>query len=363
MPGAEKDTCPVSCFTMRKRLSLMTKIGITTTVPIEILLAAGYQPVDLNNVFINAPDPERLVTVAERAGFPLNCCSWIKGIYGVGMESGIDTVLCVTTGDCSNTIMLMEVLKLRGLKAIPFAYPDQPDARQMQHALEALAERLGTTLKAANKVRDELKPCRQLAHTLDRLTWQEGLVSSLENHFWLVSASDFNQDHHRYASQLQELITSCYQRSPYPEDMLRLAYIGVPSVYGRDLYRYLERNGARVVFNEIQRQFAMPEPGNSLAEQYSGYTYPYSIYHRLKDIATELGRRRIDGVIHYVQAFCHRGIGDIIFRDALKLPILTLEGNDDFFLNQHIKTRIEAFIDMVRRSPKRLKYNKQALRK
>ncbi|GAI09778.1 unnamed protein product, partial [marine sediment metagenome] len=30
----------------------MKKIGITTTVPVEILLAAGYQPVDLNNVFI-----------------------------------------------------------------------------------------------------------------------------------------------------------------------------------------------------------------------------------------------------------------------------------------------------------------------
>jgi benzoyl-CoA reductase/2-hydroxyglutaryl-CoA dehydratase subunit BcrC/BadD/HgdB len=340
----------------------MIKIGITTTVPIEVLLAADYQTVDLNNVFISDPNPERLVRIAERAGFPLNCCSWIKGIYGVCMESGIDTVLCVTTGDCSNTIMLMEVLKLKGLKAIPFAYPDQPDIEQMQHTLGKLAERLGTTLEEAEKVIDRLKPCRELAHTLDYITWQEGLVSGFENHLWLVSASDFNQDHHEYFNQLQELITSCYQRSPYPEDMLRIAYIGVPSVYGRDLYRYLEKNGARVVFNEIQRQFAMPEPGVSIAEQYCNYTYPYSIYHRLKDITTEIERRQIDGVIHYVQAFCHRGIGDIIFRDAIKLPILTLEGNDDFFLNQHIKTRIEAFTDMLKRNPKRSKYIKQSIK-
>jgi len=87
-------------------------IGITTTVPIEILIAAGYKPVDLNNVFITDRRPERLVNIAEKAGFPLNCCSWIKGIYGVCMDYGIDTILCVTTGDCSNTIMLMEVLKL-----------------------------------------------------------------------------------------------------------------------------------------------------------------------------------------------------------------------------------------------------------
>ena len=123
----------------------MNRIGITTTVPIEVLLAAGYQPVDLNNVFISDPNPERLVNIAEKAGFPLNCCSWIKGIYGVCMDSGIDTVLCVTTGDCSNTIMLAEVLELKGLKVIPFAYPDQPDVRRMQSALTTLAEHLGTT--------------------------------------------------------------------------------------------------------------------------------------------------------------------------------------------------------------------------
>jgi len=339
----------------------MKKIGITTTVPTEILLAAGYQPVDLNNVFITDSSPEKLVNIAEKTGFPLNCCSWIKGIYGVCMNYGIDTILCVTTGDCSNTIMLMEVLKLKGLNVIPFAYPDQPAPQRMQHALETLAEALGTTIEAADRIRAELEPGRRLVLELDQLTWQQGLVSGWENHLWLVSTSDFNQDYHKYYHQLQKLLAECRQRQPYPEDMLRLAYIGVPSVYGQDLYHYLENNRARVVFNEIQRQFAMPQPGNSLAEQYSNYTYPYSIYHRLNDITAELKRRRVDGVIHYVQAFCHRGIGDIIFRDTLKLPILTMEGNDDFFLTHHTKTRIEAFLDILERSQRGLKYSRQAL--
>ena len=277
------------------------------------------------------------------------------------MDYGIDTVLCVTTGDCSNTIMLMEVLKLKGIKTIPFAYPDQPAPQRMQSALQALAETLGTTLEAANIIRSELQPSRNSALELDRLTWRDGLVSGWENHLWLVSTSDFNQDHHRYYSQLQGLLADCRQRQPYPPDYFRLAYIGVPSVYGRDLYHYLESNNARVVLNEIQRQFAMPEPGGSLAEQYSNYTYPYSIYERVKDITTELRRRQSDGVIHYVQAFCHRGIGDIIFRDAIDLPTLTLEGNDDFFLTQHTKTRVEAFLDMLQRRRRSLKYSQQAI--
>jgi benzoyl-CoA reductase/2-hydroxyglutaryl-CoA dehydratase subunit BcrC/BadD/HgdB len=328
----------------------MKKMGITTTVPIEVLLAAGYQPIDLNNVLVADPDPARLITIAERAGFPLNCCSWIKGIYGVCLEYGIEDVLCVTSGDCSNTIMLRETLKLKGLNAMAFAYPDRPDIHLMQNALEKLASALGTTLKAAEKVRQELQPARDLALKLDELTWKQNQVSGKENHLWLVSASDFNGDYQKYRQELQTLIEACSNRLPYPDGETRLAYIGVPPIYAAELYRFIERQGARVVFNEVQRQFAMPEPGESLAAQYTNYTYPYSIHERIRDIKIELQKRRIGGVIHYVQAFCHRGIGDIVFRDAIGLPILTLEGNADFFLNNHVKTRIEAFLDMIQRS-------------
>jgi benzoyl-CoA reductase/2-hydroxyglutaryl-CoA dehydratase subunit BcrC/BadD/HgdB len=333
----------------------MKKIGITTTVPVEVLLAAGYQPIDLNNVLVSAPDPTKYVTIAERDGFPLNCCTWIKGIYGVCMDSGINDVLCVTNGDCTNTIMLMEVLKLKGKNAVPFAYPERPDEEQMDYVLEKMAATFGTTLKAAEKARREVQSARDLALKLDELTWKDNKVSGWENHLWLVSTSDFNGDYHQYRQELQELIDKSAQRRPYPSEEIRVGYIGVPSVYAKEFYPYVEKHGARVVFNEVQRQFAMPDVGNSLAEQYTNYTYPYSINEHIADIKTELKKRRIDGIIHYVQAFCHRGIGDIVIRNAINVPILTLEGNADFFLNGHVKTRIEAFLDMIERrkiSPK-----------
>ncbi|RLB69432.1 MAG: 2-hydroxyacyl-CoA dehydratase, partial [Deltaproteobacteria bacterium] len=34
------------------------KIGITSTIPVEVVLAAGHTPCDLNNIFISASDPE-----------------------------------------------------------------------------------------------------------------------------------------------------------------------------------------------------------------------------------------------------------------------------------------------------------------
>jgi len=325
----------------------MKTVGITTTIPIEVLLAAGYRPVDLNNVFISDPDPRHFVDIAEQDGFPVNCCAWIKGMYGVAMEQGIDTVMCVTTGDCSNTEMLMEVLRLKGLDAIPFAYPQKPDATQMRYCLESLAESLGTTLDAAEEQRRQLERARGLARELDELTWKGDTVSGWENHYWLVSASDFNGDAAGYEKGLQGILEECRDREPYPGDMLRLAFIGVPPIFGRDLYDFVERNGAHIVFNETQRQFAMPNRCEGLAEQYSKYTYPYSLSAKLDDILPQLKRRRVDGVIHYVQTFCHRGIGNIVFRHRIDRPILTLEGNNDYTLSQQARTRIETFLEVL----------------
>ncbi|MCJ7604649.1 MAG: 2-hydroxyacyl-CoA dehydratase [Dehalococcoidales bacterium] len=333
----------------------MKTIGITTTVPLEILIAAGYRPVDLNNILVSDPEPGRLITIAERAGFPLNCCSWIKGIYGACLEYGINDVLCVTGGDCSNTSMLMETLKLRGLNTVPFAFPDTLDRGRMTGVIKQMATDFGTSLWAAEEAKNGMKSAREAVRQLDEMTWRENTVSGWENHLWLVSSSDFNGDIKQYEADVRELIGKCQGRQPYPADEIRLAYIGVPSVFARELYPFIEQHGARVVFNEVQRQFTMPEPGNTLAEQYTSYTYPYSISERLADITAEIERRRIDGVIHYVQAFCHRGIGDIVFREKLDRPILTLEGNADFFLNNHLQTRLEAFLDMIERGRARHK--------
>ena len=59
------------------------RVGFTTTIPVEVLLAGGRVPVDLNNVFIGAGNPAEYVRHAEADGFPRNSCGWIKGIYGI----------------------------------------------------------------------------------------------------------------------------------------------------------------------------------------------------------------------------------------------------------------------------------------
>ena len=320
-------------------------VGITTTIPVEVALAAGLTVVDLNNVFVSAPDPAALVGEAEGAGFPRTCCCWTKGIYGAARRCGITRVIGVVQGDCSNTHALMEVLRFEGDECIPFEFPYQPDPKRMEASIRSLADRLGADLSEAEKWRERLAGARRMAAEIDRLTWEEGRAGGLANHLWLVSTSDFCGDPDRYARQAEAFLSEAAACDPAPGGV-RLAYVGVPPIIP-DLYDYVESIGGRVVYNETQRQFAMPLGGGSLAEQYSRYTYPYGIFGRVEDIRRECERRSVDGIIHYVQSFCFRRIEDRILRDSTALPVLMVECDQPGPVSGQLKTRLEAFIQTL----------------
>ena len=130
-------------------------------------------------------------------------------------------------------------------------------------------------------------------------------MSGQENHNWLVASSDFGGDPGDYETRLDAFLSEAASREPVGAG-LRLGVAGVPTIFD-DLYSFLEERGCRVVFNEVQRQFSMPENGTDWIDQYRHYTYPYAFSMRLDDIRAEVRRRSCDGLIHYVQSFCHPG--------------------------------------------------------
>ena len=44
-------------------------VGFTTTIPVEIVFAAGLVPCDLNNIFISDRSPIQYIERAEKDGF------------------------------------------------------------------------------------------------------------------------------------------------------------------------------------------------------------------------------------------------------------------------------------------------------
>ena len=92
----------------------------------------------------------------------------------------------------------------------------------------------------------------------------------------------------------------------------------------------------------------MPYPTTSLLDQYLRYTYPYDIFARIDDITGEVEKRQLDGLIHYVQSFCFRQIEDSLFKKILKVPILTIEGDQPAPLDSRNRMKIEVFVEMLR---------------
>jgi benzoyl-CoA reductase/2-hydroxyglutaryl-CoA dehydratase subunit BcrC/BadD/HgdB len=151
-------------------------------------------------------------------------------------------------------------------------------------------------------------------------------------------------DYQKYNSLAEDFIETVRKRTPMRG--IKIGYIGVPPILP-DLYDFVESTGGHVVYNETQRQFALPYESNNLADRYLMYTYPYGIFARLEDIRREIDRRGILGIIHYVQAFCYRAIEDVILRDALGVPVITIEGDLPKALDARTKMRIEAFMELL----------------
>ncbi len=371
----------------------MKNIGITTTVPIEVLIAAGYNVIDLNNIFISTEMYANDIERAERDGFPKSSCAWIKGIYGACIRCGISEIVGVTEGDCSNTKALSEVLKRRGIKVYNFSYPLEHTLSNVTSEINRFMESFAVTAEKVEAVRKELNEVRHYAKIIDELTFIENKATGFENHISQITLSDFvtlsdfrskpdlgtdtsscnkfkkdiiggfvadsipgnnstpiNNFESNATKCKDRLLGRIYEirhRTPI-SNRLRLGYIGVPPMTC-DIYSYVEKFDSRIVYNEVQREFAFPRASNAqnVYEQYYDYTYPYDLTFRLKEINKQIELRRLDGIIHYTQSFCHRAIEDIVIKEAVNIPVLTIEGDKSNCIDSRTKLRIEAFLDML----------------
>lgn len=325
----------------------MKRIGITTTVPSEVLIAAGYQPVDLNNIFVVNENYYKYIERAERDGFPKSMCAWIKGLYGVCMEENIDAIVGVHEGDCSNNKSLNEVLQRKGIRVIPFSYPGSRKLDDVTREIRKLMAYFEVSIEEVEAVRCTMNQIRSKAVELDCLTYKENKITGFENHLMQLCMSDFNGDIQAYGEAMDQLIKEAETRTPQPQ-RIRLGYIGVPPMTG-DLFEFVEDFDARFVYNEVQREFAFPRhaSADTLFEQYWDYTYPYDSDFRIDVIKQVVEERQLDALIHYTQAFCHRAVDDLILKMELDIPILNIEGDKLNRLDARTKLRIEAFLDML----------------
>lgn len=331
---------------MTEYITEKSPVGLTSTVPVEIIYAAGLKPVDLNNIFIESENPENFITDAESEGFPSNICSWIKGIYTTVINHNIKHVVAVTGGDCSNTIALAEIMSLKGVKVTPFDYPSERKREYLETRLETFRKEMSADMEDIDNIKTRLDRIRGKLKIIDRLTYEENTVTGMENHLFLVASSDFKGDPDSFEKEIDLFLNKVKTRKPF-KDEIRLGLLGVPPIFS-NFYQYIESAGVRIVFNEVQRQFSMPYDSEDIIEQYLKYTYPYGTEPRIKDIESAVKVRKLDGLIHYTQTFCFRQLHDIVLREKLTVPILTLEGDRPGEIDRRTALRIDTFVEMLR---------------
>jgi len=322
-------------------------VGITTSLPIEAILAAGRRPLDLNNLFVASGRAAERVALAERMGFPRNICAWVKGIYGTVREEGIRTVIGVAQGDCSLAHALLEILGSEGVETITFDFPYSRSREDLERAIARLEARLGVSREESEAVREGLLPLRRVLAELDSLMAdcrEPGLAARA--HSVILSGSDLLGGRPGDLEALARALVDELRSRPALEGPVRLALAGVPPIV-TDLFERLERMGARVVLAEMAREFAMVRPASSLVDQYLAYTYPYDAFHRFGEFLREATRRRAEGIVHYVQSFCFRGVQDRLLRESAAVPVLTLECDRPGPLDERSATRLEAFVEML----------------
>ncbi|MEN6358360.1 MAG: 2-hydroxyacyl-CoA dehydratase [Armatimonadota bacterium] len=324
----------------------MKKIGITSTIPVEVVYAAGCVPVDLNNIFITSENASAMVAEAEYDGYPRNACGWIKGIYSAAKKTDIDALIAVVEGDCSQTQAMVETLEMAGIDIIPFAYPYGRDRDLLRMNIGKLIDRLATTWEASLAWKARLDRIRQKVAQLDETTWRTGAISSFENHYYQINCSDFMGNPDAFEADVDKRLADVDSQPITHNSQLKLGFIGIPPIF-TDFYQYVESLGVRIVFNEVVRQFSMPFETTDLVEQYTLYTYPYDVFGRIEDINREIKRRNLTGLIHYTQSFCFRQIQDLIIRSRIDVPILTIEGDSPTKLDARTKVRIESFVEML----------------
>lgn len=323
-------------------------VGITTTVPVEVILAAGAVPVDLNNLFIASGRATARVDIAERSGFPRNVCAWIKGLYGTVLEEGIKTVVGVTQGDCSLTHALLEVLETEGVEIISFEFPYSRERGTLDAEIARFEKHFGVTRADTERSREGLVPLRRNLAEVDR-RMGAGLAPGFgaKAHELLLSGSDFGGGApDAFASEVKAFLRETEEPAEVKASAPRLALAGIPPIVS-DLFENIEHLGARIVLDEISREFAMVRHADSIVSQYLAYTYPYDIFHRLKGLIGETAKRSVEGIVHYVQSFCFRGVHDRLLREKAGLPVLTLECDRPGALDGRTLTRLEAFMETL----------------
>ena len=346
-------------------------------VPDEVVLAAGAVPVGL------CAGAQFSVPMAE-AVLPRNTCALIKSSFGFKLGRICPYVqsshLIVGETTCDGKKKMFELLG----EYQPVYVMEVPN-KKTQRSRDLWQGEVGAFVETVEKLAENPVTADRLADATVLMNGKRRALQRLYNtrkadpvpisgrDALLVTQISFYDDVHRFTQQVNALCDELEARvgaveGVAPKGAPRILISGSPmAIPNWKLHHIVESAGAVVVCEEScigTRAFGdlTPETGGPLDEQLKTVADRYMQIHcacftpndeRLDDIVRLAREYRADGVIHYNLQFCHTYANEAVkVEKALAevgIPLLRVEtdyGSED---EGQLRTRVDAFLEMIRR--------------
>lgn len=344
--------------------------------PQELVLAAGGFPVAL------CATKEEPIADGER-DLPRNFCALIKSSYGFAITDkcpffvNADFIVGETTCDGKKKMFeLMGTFK----PTVVLEVPQGPEGEaqdeywysEVQRCKTEIERRLGVSItnESLRAAIDRMNKQRRLIREVAALNKADPPVISGQDMLKVTWARNFTYDPEEFNSHLESVIgegkkMAAAGEGAFPKGTPRIIVTGVPTGLGAEkVIRIIEESGAAVVYIENcagMKQYLYdvdsgePDLVRAVARKY--LKTPCSCMSPNKDrmrvLAEAANEYRADGIVDITWIGCHTyNVESRILAKTMKekdLPVLQVETDYSPADTEQIRTRVEAFIDMVRK--------------
>ena len=346
-------------------------------VPEELVWAADAIPVGL------CAGTQFSVPIAEEV-LPRNTCALIKSSFGFKLGRLCPYVqtshLIVGETTCDGKKKMFEILaEYQPVYVMEVPNKKTDSSRQLWlsevTAFKEVIEKLTGNEITADKLREATRLVNERRRALKRLSnlRQASPVPISGKDALLVTQVSFYDDVTRCIQQVTALCDEVESRvaagqGVFPAGAPRILISGSPmAIPNWKLHHILETAGAAVVCEESctgTRFFddLVAEDGGTVEEQLEAIASRYMQIHcacftpnneRLDDIVRLAREYQVDGVVHYNLQFCHTYANEAVrvekTLDEAGIPLLRIETDySDEDVGQ-LRTRVDAFLEMLRR--------------
>ncbi len=347
-------------------------------VPEEIVWAAGGIPVGL------CSGAQFSVPIADEV-LPRNTCALIKSSFGFKLGRICPYVqashLIVGETTCDGKKKMFEILsQYQPVHVMEVPSKKSHLGRELWAgevvAFKDVVEKLTGNVVTPGKLAEATRRVNDRRRALQRLynlrKARPAPISGKDA--LLVTQVSFYDDVSRCTKQVNQLCDELDARvargiGVFPADAPRILISGSPmAIPNWKLHHLLETLGAVVVCEESctgTRLFSdlAPENGGTVDEQLRAIAERYMQIHcacftpnseRLDDIVRLAREYQVDGVVHYNLQYCHTYANEAVkvakvLREA-GIPLLRVESDYSDGDAGQMRTRVEAFLEMIRKS-------------